>query len=80
MFFYGSLLLLTPIFTALTHGRLPIEISTRGARFAEDTDQSTARTQAAIKELEQTVKGLADELFEASLDITQVKGEVTVGD
>lgn len=80
MFFYGTLLLVTPIFAGLTRGRLPIEISTRGAKFAEDADRSTARNEAAINELEQTVHGLADELFEASLEITRLKGEVTVRD
>jgi len=35
------LLLITPTFSALLNGRLPIEISTRGAKFAEDAGQST---------------------------------------
>lgn len=33
--FYGLLLLVTPVYAGLAAGRLPIEISTRGAKFAE---------------------------------------------
>jgi hypothetical protein len=80
MSFYGTLLLVTPTFSGLVRGRLPIEISTRGAKFAVDADHSTERNEAAIKELEQTVDVLADGLFEASLEITRLKGEVTVRD
>lgn len=38
--FYACLLLITPAFSGLIRGRLPIEISTRGARFAEEADHS----------------------------------------
>ncbi len=50
--FYGLLLLITPVHSALAWGRLPTEISTRGARFAEKADHSVKEVEAAIKALE----------------------------
>jgi hypothetical protein len=37
LFFYGYLLLFVPLVRAL-HGELPIELSTRGARYAETSE------------------------------------------
>lgn len=71
--FYGGLLLLTPAFSGMIRGRLPTEISARGAKFVEEVDQSVAITQKAIKELERSTNDLADELDLANLGIEQLK-------
>ena len=34
--FYAGLLLLTPVFRGIIEGQLPVEVSARGAKFAED--------------------------------------------
>ena len=78
--FYGSLLLITPAFSGLIRGRLPIEISTRGARFAEEADQSAESNEAAIRKLEQIASSLTDDLTEAKAEIEELKEQVTVRD
>jgi hypothetical protein len=40
--FYGGLLLITPAFSGLIRGRLPTEISARGAKFSEEADRSAS--------------------------------------
>lgn len=71
--FYGCLLLITPAFSGLIRGRLPIEISTRGAKFAEETDQSAKLTEAKINALKGTVDALAEGLTTARAEIEQVR-------
>lgn len=71
--FYGCLLLITPAFSGLIRGRLPIEISTRGARFAEEADQSAQLTEAKIKALKGTVDALAEGLTTAHAEIEQLR-------
>jgi hypothetical protein len=56
LFFYGALLLLVPLVRAAADGELPIELSMRGARFAEreltDANEETfERLDAAEKSL-----------------------------
>lgn len=80
MVFYGDLLLVTPAFSGLARGRLPIEISTRGAKFAEVADRSAERNEKSIKELKLTVDLMRDRLTKARLEIDRLKREVTVGD
>jgi hypothetical protein len=78
--FYGGLLLITPAFRGLTRGRLPTEISARGAKFAAETDQSAESIRATIEELELTTTHLADGLLRANLEIEQLKqDQVTAG-
>lgn len=69
------LLLITPAFSGLIRGRLPTEISTRGARFAEEADQSAELTDAKIKGLERTTDALAERLIDAHAEIVQLRGE-----
>jgi hypothetical protein len=61
--FYGSLLLLTPAFAGVFRGRLPTEISTRGAKYEEEVKQERAETSDKVTE-EQTRERLkiTDEL------------------
>ncbi|HEV2791493.1 MAG TPA: hypothetical protein VGV69_09380 [Solirubrobacterales bacterium] len=74
--FYGSLLLITPAFSGLARGRLPIEISMRGAKFAEGADSSAEVTQTTIAELEQTTTYLADALTRADIEIGHLKEQL----
>jgi hypothetical protein len=81
MVFYGDLLLVTPAFSGLVRGRLPIEISTRGAKFAEEVDQSAAENEATFKELELRVRSLAAALQTTTVEIERLKKtEVTERD
>lgn len=72
--FYGSLLLITPAFSGLIRGRLPIEISTRGAKFAEEADQSDELVEAAIQELKSDIRHLAVRVNEVEADPPLQKG------
>jgi hypothetical protein len=78
--FYGCLLLITPAFSGLIRGRLPIEISTRGARFAEEADHSDEASKASIKNLERSVNRLTDRVTAAEIDLGQLQKDVTTGD
>ena len=51
-FFYGFLLFLVPILKAIG-GELPIELSTRGARYAEASDAALEELKARIDENEE---------------------------
>lgn len=73
--FYSCLLLITPAFSGLVRGRLPVEISTRGAKFAEEADQSAELTDTKIKGLEKTTDALAERLADAHAEIEQLRGE-----
>jgi hypothetical protein len=66
--FYGALLLITPASSGLIHGRLPIEISTRGARFAVEADQSTESNEAAIRKMEGDFTVLAQALANTEIE------------
>lgn len=67
--FYCFLLLITPAFSGLIRGRLPVEISTRGAKFAEDAGHSAALDEVTIKRLEKTTDDLAQALADAQFEI-----------
>jgi hypothetical protein len=73
--FYGCLLLITPAFSGLIRGRLPTEISTRGAKFAEETGRAEELTDAKIEELERTTDTLAERLIDAHAEIEQLRSE-----
>src|SRR5829696_4152862 len=73
LIFYGWLLLVTPAFSGLIRARLPIEISTRGAKFAEEADQSAERDEAAIKKLEGATSALTEGLVTAHIRIEQLE-------
>lgn len=70
---YGDLLLITPTFSGLIRGRLPIEISTRGAKFAAQSDEDAAENEAAIRALEGTDRQLAQWLEEVQIEIASLK-------
>jgi len=70
--FYGVLLLITPTFSGLIRGRLPTEISTRGAKFAEEADYSAEQDEAAIERLQETTTKLARALTDAHVEIRRL--------
>lgn len=70
--FYGDLLLMTPALSGLIRGRLPTEISTRGAKFAEGADRSVKLDEAAVKALEATTDELTQGLADADLEIERL--------
>ncbi len=69
---YGCLLMLTPAYSGLARGRLPVEISTRGAKFAEESDLAAERHEATIRELELTTKRLGQDLERAVVEIDRL--------
>jgi len=71
--FYGALLLVTPALAGLIRGRLPTEISTRGAKFADETDRSAERNDAEIKRLQGTTNDLAADLAATRLELAHLK-------
>jgi type VI protein secretion system component VasK len=75
--FYGCLLLVTPAFSGLIRGRLPVEISTRGARFAEETKRYAALDEVTIKELEETIGDLTQVIANAQIEIRHLNRTVS---
>ena len=73
--FYGSLLIITPAVSGLAWGRLPTEISTRGAKFAEEADRSADLGDRVIRKLELDLEDLADGLGQVEVEINQLKGK-----
>jgi hypothetical protein len=71
--FYGCLLLATPAFAGLFRGRLPIEISTRGAKFAAEADEAAAKTEATLKAVERATARLKEGLEEAQAEIQSLQ-------
>ena len=71
--FYGWLLLATPVVSGLARGQLPIEVSTRGARFAEGADHSAGQNERKIEDLKQTADDLAGDLLKVRLEIERLK-------
>jgi len=73
MVFYGSLLIITPAVSGLLWGRLPTEISIRGASFAEEAIRSAELDDVAVEKLERTLARVAAELAQAKLKIQEPK-------
>jgi len=71
--FYGCLLLATPAFSGLLRGRLPIEISTRGAKFAAKADEAAVEVAMSVGALEREVRQLMDKSEEARIEIQSLK-------
>lgn len=78
--YYGCLLIVTPTYSALVAGRLPIEISTRGARFAEEADQAAGASEAALRQLQLSVGRVSGELAGVVVEVNRLKGGETKDD
>lgn len=75
LIFYGCLALVTPAFSALAFGQLPIEISTRGAKFAEQAERSAERDEVTQQDLEETADRLRERLAIAVFEIDRLKAD-----
>jgi hypothetical protein len=75
LIFNCGLLLITPAFSGLVKGRLPVEVSARGAKFAEDADQSADITQEAIEKLERTAELHWSELAAVEIKVERLEAE-----
>jgi hypothetical protein len=75
--FYGCLLLITPAYSGLIRGRLPIEISTRGAKFAEETKRYAALDEVTITEVEETIGDLTQAVASAQIEIKRLNKVVS---
>lgn len=73
--FYGCLLIVTPAYSGLTAGRLPIEISTRGAKFAEEAQRSAKRDEIAAEDLERAANELREELVVAIFELDRLNAD-----
>lgn len=71
--FYGCLALVTPAFSGLASGRLPIEISTRGAKFADEADRTADQGEMTISELEGATQRLEVSLATALSRVDQLE-------
>jgi hypothetical protein len=74
--FYGCLLLITPAFSGLIRGRLPIEISARGAKFAEEDERSTQLGEVATGKLEESIDDLAQALADTRIETERLREAV----
>lgn len=82
LLFYGGLVVLTPVFRGVILGRLPIEISARGAKFAEEVDESIGATQALVAAHQEQIAALETQALRSRLNIDQLaaKASVTLDD
>ena len=67
MVLYGGLLVLTPVFYGVLLGRLPTEISHRGARWSEVADEALGTFENAINSLQIDSSDLRAKLVQQEL-------------
>lgn len=65
--------------SGLGRGRLPIEVSTRGAKFAEEVDQPGELAESKLEDLERTTRALTEGLTDAYIEIEELR-EAAAGD
>jgi hypothetical protein len=70
--FYGGLVILTPLFRGAILGRLPVEISTRGAKFGEEVDESLQATQSLVSAQQEQLDDLEKRTLRARLNVDQL--------
>jgi hypothetical protein len=70
--FYGGLLLITPVMAALARGRLPTEISAKGAKFADEVQETAKITQEKLDQQATQIAELESSGLEARLHIDQL--------
>jgi hypothetical protein len=73
MVFYGCLLLITPAFAGLARGRLPIEVSARGAKFAAEADGPDRQAAIDLERLESRTSALAEGLTDLRLEVAAMR-------
>jgi hypothetical protein len=67
LFFYGFLLLFVPVLRAL-EGVLPIELSTRGARYAEASDAAVEALTRRLEDMEDLMYSISEVVEDDELD------------
>ena len=72
MFFYGFLLLFVPLVRAL-EGELPIELSTRGARYAEASDAAVEELKARLSETERVLDETVEVVDEMAEQVSELE-------
>jgi hypothetical protein len=72
LLFYGGLIVLTPVFRGAVLGKLPIEISARGAKFAEDVDETIGTTQQLMAKQQERLEAMEKSMLRARLNIDQI--------
>jgi hypothetical protein len=72
VFFYGFLLLFVPLVRAL-EGELPIELSTRGARYAEASDAAVEELKARLSETERVLDETVDVVDEMAEQVSELE-------
>lgn len=70
--FYGGLFVLVPLFFGVIRGRLPTEISARGATFGADVDESVKEAQALVDDLDRRIEYAESRLARDRLNIDQL--------
>jgi hypothetical protein len=75
--FYGGLLIATPLFRGVAGGHLPIEISARGAKFAEEAADSIDETQKLVADLRQRLVTAEATAVRTRLNIDQLAEETS---
>jgi hypothetical protein len=73
--FYSGLLIATPAYRGIVSGRLPIEVSARGAKFAEDAAGSIEETQKLVEELRERLRQSEATVARSRLNIDQLAEE-----
>lgn len=71
--FYGCLLLITPAFAGLARGRLPIEVSARGAKFAAEADGPDKQAAIGLDKLESRTSALVEGLTDLRLEVAAMR-------
>lgn len=76
--FYGGLIILTPVFRGAVLGRLPIEISARGAKFAQEVDESLEATQQLVEAHQDQLDDIEKRAIRARLNLDQLASAASV--
>ena len=76
---YGGLLLLTPLFFGLVQGKLPVEISHRGAKWQEAANDTIEKLTTSVQTLQQESTDLRAKLVEQELQIRGLDLEKPAG-
>jgi hypothetical protein len=71
VFFYAFLLFFVPVVKAL-QGELPIELSTRGARYAEASDDAVEELKARLSEAERLLDETVEVVDEMAEQVTEL--------
>lgn len=75
--FYGALLLVTPLLQGVLNGRLPTEITARGAKYdPEEVSDSLQETEERVSAVEETLESTGGETFSLRSDLAELRESV----